>query len=82
MQGWTVFANQALANAPMHDVIRKGGTVCAHFVAIKEEMVPLQGVCFPSSAPAVGHSPCFTGAIACQFDASRHILVSNMVSNF
>jgi len=27
----------------MHDVIRKGGTVCAHFVAIKEEMVPLKG---------------------------------------
>lgn len=43
MQGWTVFANQALANAPMHDVTRKGGTVCAHFVAIKEEMVPLKG---------------------------------------
>ena len=44
VRGWTVFANQALANAPMHDVTRKGGTVCAHFVAIKEEMVPLKGL--------------------------------------
>lgn len=43
MQGWTGCAKQTLANAPMHDVIRKGATVCAHFVAIKEEMVPLKG---------------------------------------